>query len=105
MEGEGGVTARRWINAVLGGLEGRRGIPRRWSVSVFGRLLLEGVGVGCSRENILFHWNTGRYWEMIERLKITHFYTAPTALRMLIKAGDDYVTKYDRSSVRILGCG
>lgn len=48
---------------------------------------------------------TGRYWEMVERLKITHFYTAPTAIRMLIKAGVDYVKKYDRSSIRILGCG
>ena len=42
---------------------------------------------------------------MVERLKITHFYTAPTAIRMLIKSGNDYVKKYDRSSIRILGCG
>ena len=42
---------------------------------------------------------------MVERLKLTHFYGAPTALRMLLKAGDEWVTKYDRSSLRILGCG
>ena len=47
----------------------------------------------------------GRYWEMIERLKITQFYTAPTALRLLLKSGDKFVTKHDRSSLRILGCG
>ena len=47
----------------------------------------------------------GRYWEMTERLKITQIYTAPTALRLLLKAGDEYVNKYDRSSLRILGCG
>ena len=47
----------------------------------------------------------GRYWEMVERLKITHFYTAPTAIRMLIKCGENWVQKYDRSSLRILGCG
>ena len=47
----------------------------------------------------------GRYWEMVQRLKITHFYTAPTAIRMLIKKGDEWVKKYDRSSLRILGCG
>ena len=47
----------------------------------------------------------GRYWEMVQRLKITHFYTAPTAIRMLIRKGDDWVKKYDRSSLRILGCG
>ena len=47
----------------------------------------------------------GRYWEMVERLKITHFYTAPTAVRLLIKSGDEWVKKYNRSSIRILGCG
>ena len=47
----------------------------------------------------------GRYWEMVQRQKITHFYTAPTALRLLLKAGDEWVHKYDRSSLRMLGCG
>ena len=47
----------------------------------------------------------GRYWEMVERLKVTQFYTAPTALRLLLKSGNDYVKKYDRSSIRLLGCG
>ena len=47
----------------------------------------------------------GRYWEMVQRLKITHFYTAPTAIRMLIKYGEEWVHKYDRSTLRILGCG
>jgi len=45
----------------------------------------------------------GRYWETVERLKINHFYGAPTALRLLIRYGDEYVTKYDRSSLRKLG--
>jgi len=45
----------------------------------------------------------GRYWDMVEKLKITHFYGAPTALRHLIKYGDEYVTKHDRSSLKILG--
>ena len=48
---------------------------------------------------------SGRYWEMVQRLKITHFYTAPTAIRMLIKYGDSWVKKYDRSTLCILGCG
>ena len=42
---------------------------------------------------------------MVQRLKVTHFYTAPTAIRMLITKGDEWVKKYDRSSLRILGCG
>ncbi|XP_039176815.1 acetyl-coenzyme A synthetase 2-like, mitochondrial isoform X1 [Crotalus tigris] len=45
----------------------------------------------------------GRYWETVERLKINQFYCAPTALRLLLKYGDEYVKKYDRSSLTTLG--
>ncbi|MCG8481016.1 MAG: acetate--CoA ligase, partial [Spirochaetales bacterium] len=45
----------------------------------------------------------GRYWDMVQRHKITQFYTAPTALRAVAREGDEWVTKYDRSSLRILG--
>lgn len=45
----------------------------------------------------------GRYWDMVERHQITQFYTAPTALRAVAREGDDWVKKYDRSSLRILG--
>jgi acetyl-CoA synthetase len=45
----------------------------------------------------------GRYWDMVERHKITQFYTAPTALRAVAREGDEWVTKHDRSSLRILG--
>nr|XP_031529374.1 acetyl-coenzyme A synthetase 2-like, mitochondrial isoform X2 [Vicugna pacos] len=45
----------------------------------------------------------GRYWETVQRLKITQFYGAPTAVRLLLKYGDSWVKKYDRSSLRTLG--
>jgi len=45
----------------------------------------------------------GRYWETVQRLRINHFYGSPTALRLLIRYGDEFVTKYDRSSLRKLG--
>ncbi|XP_060610521.2 acetyl-coenzyme A synthetase 2-like, mitochondrial [Anolis sagrei] len=45
----------------------------------------------------------GRYWETVQRLKINQFYCAPTALRLLLKYGDEYVKKYDRSSLTTLG--
>ncbi|XP_061183415.1 acetyl-coenzyme A synthetase 2-like, mitochondrial [Saccostrea echinata] len=48
--------------------------------------------------------DAGRYWEMTERLKLNHMYLAPTALRMILKEGDKFVTKYNRSSLRKLGC-
>lgn len=47
--------------------------------------------------------DAGRYWDMVERYKITQFYTAPTAIRALMKFGTDPVKKYDRSSLRVLG--
>lgn len=45
----------------------------------------------------------GRYWDMIQRHKITQFYTAPTAIRLLMRYGDETPGKYDLSSVRVLG--
>lgn len=45
----------------------------------------------------------GRYWEMVERLGINQFYTSPTAIRLLLQQGDEWVKKYDRSSLRVLG--
>jgi len=45
----------------------------------------------------------GRYWDMIQRHKITQFYTAPTAIRLLMRSGDEPVKKYDLSSLKILG--
>ncbi len=47
--------------------------------------------------------DAGRYWEMVERLKITQFYTAPTSIRAVAREGNEFVTKYDRSSLRVLG--
>ncbi len=47
--------------------------------------------------------DSGRYWDMVQRHKITQFYTAPTAIRAIMRDGDDFVTKYDRSSLRVLG--
>ena len=44
-----------------------------------------------------------RFWEIVEEHKVNSFYTAPTAIRALLKEGDDPVTKTDRSSLRILG--
>jgi acetyl-CoA synthetase len=45
----------------------------------------------------------GRYWQIIDDLGVSIFYTAPTALRALAQAGDDWIKKYSRKSLRILG--
>ncbi|MGZ5407365.1 MAG: acetate--CoA ligase [Aeromicrobium sp.] len=45
----------------------------------------------------------GRWWEIIEDLKVTTFYTAPTAIRTFMKWGDEIPAKHDLSSLRLLG--
>ena len=47
--------------------------------------------------------DAGRFWKMIQDHKVTTFYTAPTAIRSLIKLGGDLPSKYDLSSLRLLG--
>jgi len=44
-----------------------------------------------------------RFWELVEKHKVTIFYTAPTAIRAFIKWGDQHVDKHDLSSLRLLG--
>ncbi|XP_052385961.1 acetyl-coenzyme A synthetase 2-like, mitochondrial isoform X2 [Carassius gibelio] len=46
--------------------------------------------------------NPGRYWETVQRLKINQFYGAPTAIRLLLKHEENWVKKYDRSSLKTL---
>ncbi|HEY7222301.1 MAG TPA: acetate--CoA ligase [Micromonosporaceae bacterium] len=45
----------------------------------------------------------GRFWELVQKYKITILYTAPTTIRMFAKWGDDIPAKFDLSSLRILG--
>ena len=47
--------------------------------------------------------DAGRYWQMIDKFKITQFYTAPTAIRALIRQGDEWPEKYSLDSLKILG--
>ena len=45
----------------------------------------------------------GRFWDVIDKHKVNIFYTAPTAIRALMGAGDDFVKRSSRSSLRLLG--
>jgi acetyl-CoA synthetase len=45
----------------------------------------------------------GRFWQIIEEYRVSIFYTAPTAIRAFIKAGDHFPAKHDLSSLRLLG--
>ena len=64
--------------------------------------------LACGATEIMFEGvptypDAGRFWKMIQDHKVTVFYTAPTAIRSLIKAGSDLPKKYDLTSLRILG--
>jgi acetyl-CoA synthetase len=64
--------------------------------------------LACGATTVMFdgvpnYPDHGRFWETVQRLKVTVFYTAPTALRSLMREGDAWVRKYDRSSLRLLG--
>ena len=47
--------------------------------------------------------NPGRWWDLIERYGVTIFYTTPTAIRLLMRYGEEWPGKYDLQSLRILG--
>ena len=47
--------------------------------------------------------DAGRCWQVVDKHQVNIFYTAPTAIRALMREGDDWVTKHDRSSLRLLG--
>ena len=64
--------------------------------------------LACGGTEIIFEGvptypDAGRFWKMIQDHKVTIFYTAPTAIRSLIKAGGELPKNYDLSTLRILG--
>ncbi|CAH8567186.1 unnamed protein product [Schistosoma curassoni] len=83
-----------WCTADAGWITGH-------SYVVYGPLLNGATSVIF--EGIPTWPDPGRYWSIVDRYKVTKFYTAPTAIRTLIKAGDQYVQCYDRTSLKVLG--
>jgi len=54
-------------------------------------------------EGVPTYPDAGRFWQIVEKYKATVFYTAPTAIRSLIRLGEEWPNKYDLSSLRVLG--
>jgi len=54
-------------------------------------------------EGVPTYPDAGRFWQVCEEHKVNQFYTAPTAIRALMAQGNDFVTKYDLSSLKLLG--
>ena len=54
-------------------------------------------------EGIPTYPNPGRFWDVVDKHKVNQFYTAPTAIRALMREGEQWVDKHDLSSLRLLG--
>ena len=83
-----------WCTADIGWITGH-------SYIVYGPLAAGATTVMF--EGVPSYPDYGRFWEICEKLKITHFYTAPTAIRALAKQPLSFVEKYDLSSLKVLG--
>ena len=83
-----------WCTADIGWVTGH-------SYIVYGPLANRAITVMF--EGVPNYPDFGRFWEIVDKHKINIFYTAPTALRALMREGNDWVTKNDLSSLRLLG--
>jgi acetyl-CoA synthetase len=54
-------------------------------------------------ESVPTYPDAGRYWQVVDDIGATLFYTAPTALRAIAREGDEWVRKHERTSLRVLG--
>ena len=83
-----------WCSADIGWVTGH-------SYIVYGPLM---NGATCLVfEGVPNYPDHGRFWDVIDKHKVNILYTAPTAIRALMREGDDFVTSRDRSSLRLLG--
>lgn len=83
-----------WCTADIGWITGH-------SYIVYGPLANRAISVMF--EGVPNYPDYGRFWAVVEKHKVNIFYTAPTALRALMKEGNQWVEKHDLSSLRILG--
>lgn len=83
-----------WCTADIGWITGH-------SYIVYGPLINGATSVMF--EGVPSYPDYGRFWDIVEKHKITQFYTAPTAIRALAKQGTEFVEKHDLSSLKVLG--
>ena len=83
-----------WCTADIGWITGHTYI-------VYGPLAMGATTVMF--EGVITYPDAGRPWKMVQEHKINQFYTAPTAIRVLHKMGEDEPGKYDTSSLKVLG--
>jgi acetyl-CoA synthetase len=85
---------RFWCTADIGWVTGHSYIVYGPLCNGFTSLMFEGVPT---------YPDPGRFWQIVEKFRVTQFYTAPTAIRSLIRLGEEWPNKYDLSSLKVLG--
>jgi acetyl-CoA synthetase len=83
-----------WCTADIGWVTGH-------SYIVYGPLCAGATSVMF--EGVPTYPDAGRFWDVVDKYKVSIFYTAPTAIRAVAAQGNDFVTSRDRSSLRLLG--
>ncbi len=83
-----------WCTADIGWITGH-------SYIVYGPLLNGATSVMF--EGVPNYPDPSRFWQIVDKYQVNQFYTAPTAIRALMKEGDEWVTKTSRESLRLLG--
>jgi len=83
-----------WCTADIGWVTGH-------SYIIYGPLANGAVSIMF--EGIPNYPDAGRFWAIVEKHKVTQFYTAPTAIRALMSHGEEFPQKYDLSTLRVLG--
>ncbi|XP_014601986.1 PREDICTED: acetyl-coenzyme A synthetase [Polistes canadensis] len=83
-----------WCTADIGWITGHTYVVYGPLVNGATSVLFEGTP---------FYPENDRYWAIVDKYKVTQFYTSPTAIRSLIKFGDEYVKKHNLSTLKILG--
>ncbi|MBK7474678.1 MAG: acetate--CoA ligase [Haliscomenobacter sp.] len=83
-----------WCTADIGWITGH-------SYIVYGPLLSGATTIMF--EGVPTYPHAGRFWEVCDKLNVTHFYTAPTAIRALMAQGNHHVEKYKLDTLRVLG--
>ena len=83
-----------WCTADVGWITGHSYIAYGPTLNGATQVMFEGVPT---------YPDAGRFWDVVDKYKVTQFYTAPTAIRALMREGEEPINKRDLSSLRILG--
>src|SRR4030042_1040719 len=92
---------KRWRRKISNSVVSPLGWMTGHSYVVYGPLALGATTLMF--EGVATYPNPDRFWEIVERYKVSVFYTAPTAVRALMREGEEWVKRRGVSSLRILG--